>query len=181
MTTINGDNVVSQQNRTLKEALSLYISSLVQINDGNAMSLVGNLLVQTLTPNTSANYRPTLNEQMIYLTQINGLDYIRDYNWVLSNQYMSDAQITSQYYEQQTLITTVVSVLAIFFAIVATSPTISKTEEQRYLSLYFFLKVPLEKRQDFIQSCSTVQTSSQILEEEQDEEAVDSLEESSMS
>lgn len=94
---------------------------------------------------------------------------------------MSDAQIISQYYEQQTLITTVVSVLAIFFAIVATSPTISKTEEQRYLSLYFFLKVPLEKRQDFIQSCSTVQTSSQILEEEQDEEAVDSLEESSMS
>lgn len=85
MTTINGDNVVSHQNRTLKEALSLFISSLVQINDGNAMSLVGNLFVQTLTPNTSANYRPTQNEQMIYLTQVNGLGYIRDYNWVLAN------------------------------------------------------------------------------------------------
>lgn len=79
---------------------------------------------------------------MIYFIEFNGITVVRQYNYAFMYQYVSDSQIVSQTYQSQALITTVVSILSIFIVMLVISPVISKTEEQRYLSLAFFLKTP---------------------------------------
>jgi len=46
--------------------MNLYIAKLTEMNSFKKKDMIGGLYLQTLTPNTSASYRPSYYEQIIY-------------------------------------------------------------------------------------------------------------------
>ncbi|CDW88868.1 pas domain s-box family protein [Stylonychia lemnae] len=150
LTEINTNYV---ENVTMKVAQSLFASRLQQINNFTLQQFRGNLRVQSLTPNETAAYRPSIDEQTIFFAVINGNSVIRQYNWVFLSNYISETKGNSDTRLQQSMILTIISVFTIFIVALVISPIISKTEERKYYALRFFLKIPRDKIQLYIAKC----------------------------
>ena len=67
--------------------------------------------------------------------------------------YIDDSIKNSESNEQQTMITTIISVLTIFLVTCIISPIISKTEERKYYALVFFLKIKRNEVEFYIKNC----------------------------
>ena len=137
----------------MRNMMSLYTSRLVQIQEFTKSQMKGNLYMQTLKPNTSDSYQPTTYEQTIFFIIYNGNRVVRQYNKMFADMYIRDSIANSESSEQQTLITTIVSILTIFLVTCVISPIVSKTEERKFNALVFFLKIPKHEVDFYIKSC----------------------------
>ena len=76
---LNDQNQVYVKNENINIAFNLYIARLSDMNSMTKQQLKGNLEFQTLTPNESASYIPTSNEESLYFTDENGNLGLRRY------------------------------------------------------------------------------------------------------
>eukprot|EP00347_Sterkiella_histriomuscorum_P022071 403331786 len=153
LTYLNERNQQYTENVTMKVAQSLLLSRLQQINQFTKAQMKGNLRIQTLTPIETSNYVPKSEEQTLFFAVINANGVIREHNWIFMDKYVSETKDNTELRLQQSVILTILSVITILIVSLVISPIISKTEERKYNALIFFLRIPKDQINVYIQRC----------------------------
>eukprot|EP00347_Sterkiella_histriomuscorum_P001462 403371946 len=153
ITYLNEKNQQYSENVTMKVAQNLLMSRLQQINQYSKSQMKGNLRIQTLTPNETSKYIPSLEEQTLFFTVINANGVIREFNNVFVDNYIEETKVNSEQRLQQSVILTILSVITILIVSLVISPIISQTEERKYNALVFFLRIPQDQILIYIQRC----------------------------
>lgn len=126
---------------------------MTEINSFNMSDFIGKTYAQTLRPNESNSYRPTLHEQALYFASHNGLRPLMRASIDSCDYYAEEAQSHAKENKTTTLVTAIVSISIIFLIGLIIAPIMTKAETRKYNALIYFLKIPKAQLSLLIQNC----------------------------